>query len=109
MFGYRSPSNTIKSRTNDGYYYATTTAGWGNTLLPPTFPKNPGPQRNGLCLVRTRDLVIPKARRAWNGKEVSVDLGRSPYNPATPMGPSAQPLSRDFQYDLPFASAANLF
>ena len=93
MFGYRSPSNIIKGRANDGHYYATITAGWGNTLPPPAFPKNPGPQRNGLCMMRTRSLLDPKAWRAWNGTAFSVDLGRSPYaahSPATPpVDPSA--------------------
>ena len=71
LFGFRSPSNIIMSRT-DGFYYATVEDGWGHG------PNAVG-QEDGACLMRTRAVTDPNSWRAWDGKSFNVSLEVNPY------------------------------
>ncbi|HEV2301417.1 MAG TPA: hypothetical protein VGR91_07595 [Stellaceae bacterium] len=61
--GYFNPSNIVKL---GAYYYAVVFAG----------PS--GPQRRGVCLLRTRSLTRPRSWRAWGGFHFDIRLG-NPY------------------------------
>lgn len=69
-YGFRSPSSIIKSRANDGYYYATVTAAWGSNELG---------QQAGACLMRTRDVTDPTSWLAWDGSNYNVSLYLNPW------------------------------
>lgn len=71
LFGFRSPSNIIRSQA-DGFYYAFIMAGW-------VAPIDAVGQSRGECLLRTRDLSDPSSWRAWNGSVFSVRLDVNPY------------------------------
>ena len=68
LFGFRSPSNIIGSRSGDGFYYAFVTAGWGLHV------PNAAGQAPGACLMRTRELTRPSSWRAWGGASFNVSL-----------------------------------
>ena len=72
LFGFRSPSNIIRSVDGSGYYYAFILAGW-------SAPVDPAGQKRGECLFRTRDITDPAAWRAWDGTGFSVRLDVNPY------------------------------
>jgi hypothetical protein len=78
LFGFRSPSNILKSRT-DGFYYAFITAGWSQK-------PNPVGQRPGACLMRSRDITDPASWRAWGGGSFNISLAVNPY-----IDPTLQP------------------
>ena len=78
LFGFRSPSNIIRSRADDGYFYAFVTAGWGRLTA------NPIGQQPGACLMRSRDITSPSSWRAWDGSDFNVSLAVNPYLPRPP-------------------------
>ena len=71
LFGFRSPSNILQSRTDD-FYYAFVTAGWGHGA-------SAIGQKDGTCLMRTRDLSDPSSWRAWGGTAFNISLAVNPY------------------------------
>ena len=69
-FGFRSPSNIVSD--GRGSYFATVESGWGQG------PNAVG-QRDGACLMRTRDLTDPASWRAWGGASFNISLAVNPY------------------------------
>lgn len=64
--GWGDPSNILRHPT-DGYYYV---ALWNRHDV--------GSQPRGICVARTRDLLDPRAWRAWNGTGYSIQFA-DPY------------------------------
>jgi len=69
-YGFRSPSSIVKSRMDDGYYYATVTAAWGSNELG---------QQAGACMMRTRDVTDPTSWLAWGGSSFNISLYENPW------------------------------
>jgi hypothetical protein len=70
LYGFRSPSNILRSRSGDGLFYAFVSAGWGHVVRG---------QQLGTCLMRTADLTDPASWLAWDGRSFNVSLAVNPY------------------------------
>lgn len=68
--GFGMPSSVLWV-PSQGYYYVMLLANWGKDI---------GPQKGGLCLLRTADIMDPASWRAWTGPSTgfSATLNASP-------------------------------
>jgi hypothetical protein len=81
-FGVFSPSNIVEK---DGYYYSM-------LLISDAYKA----QREGVCLMRTKNLADPASWRAWDGAGFTVRFVNPYTEPsATPEPHTCQPVSKD--------------